>query len=236
MDTAYLQSVVDGDTLRLKDGRKLRLIGINTPELGRGGKVDEPQAVAAKGSLQSFLGDDARLYLQLGVDSKDRYGRTLAHVYRADGASLSAHLLAAGLAMQVVVPANIDHWQCYQSLQQLAREAHRGVWAQADFQPAAAARLGVGLGGFMQVTGRVEQVSPSKSRWWLNMGELAVSVHRNDEQYFKGWDWPTLKGQTITVRGWVIDRRDSRAVRENGYPPYMLSLRHPAMIDLDVQK
>ena len=47
--------VVDGDTLRLVDGRSVRLIGINTPELGRDGRKAEPFAVAAQRRLRALV-------------------------------------------------------------------------------------------------------------------------------------------------------------------------------------
>ena len=71
--------VVDGDTLRLVDGRSVRLIGINTPELGRDGRKAEPFAVAAQRRLRALVeASNGRVGLVPGRESKDRYGRTLA--------------------------------------------------------------------------------------------------------------------------------------------------------------
>lgn len=49
-----VQRVVDGDTLRLSDGRSVRMIGLNTPELGKQGRSDEPFAVAARKRLKPW--------------------------------------------------------------------------------------------------------------------------------------------------------------------------------------
>lgn len=59
-----VQHVVDGDTVRLKDGRRVRMIGLNTPETGKKGRTDEPLAVAARQRLQALvMASDGRLGL-----------------------------------------------------------------------------------------------------------------------------------------------------------------------------
>ena len=104
-----VQRVVDGDTLRLSDGRNVRMIGLNTPELGKQGRSDEPFAVAARKRLEALVAaSDGRVGLVPGKESKDHYGRTLAHVYGADGANLEAQMLAEGLGFQVAVAPNVD--------------------------------------------------------------------------------------------------------------------------------
>lgn len=51
----HVQRVVDGDTVRLKDGRSVRMIGLNAPETGKKGLSDEPYAVAARQRLQALV-------------------------------------------------------------------------------------------------------------------------------------------------------------------------------------
>lgn len=81
-----MQQVVDGDSLRLVDGRKVRLIGINTPELGRDGKPDEPLSVKARDALEKIIATHT-ITLKMGPDKTDHYGRTLAYVMLPDGSS-----------------------------------------------------------------------------------------------------------------------------------------------------
>ena len=52
---AIVGHVVDGDTLRTSDGELIRLLGLNTPELGRDGRPDEPGADAARDALACLL-------------------------------------------------------------------------------------------------------------------------------------------------------------------------------------
>ena len=53
-EDVVIRSVTDGDTLVLNDGRKVRLLGINAPELGFGGEASEPYAIAAKDYVKSL--------------------------------------------------------------------------------------------------------------------------------------------------------------------------------------
>ena len=229
LERVQLASVSDGDTLRLVNGEKVRVIGLNTPELARKGRRAQPLAEEAKRAVSGFLGD--KLYIQRGRDAKDRYGRTLAHVYRSDGQSLSAELIAQGLAWQVVVPDNTGQWSCYRAEEQQARRLKRGVWRQSALS---VEQLTTGDAGFQVVKGRVESVYEGRHRWWLNMNGLAVSVSKKDQRYFDeagmSGDWRVWQGKVIHLKGWVIDRSKSQSVIKRGYAPLMMSLRHPSML------
>lgn len=94
LEAVSVQRVVDGDTVRLSDGRSVRMIGLNTPELGKKGRSDEPFAAAARTRLETLVAaSDGRLGLLAGQEGKDRYGRTLAHLYSANGDNLEAQML-----------------------------------------------------------------------------------------------------------------------------------------------
>jgi len=83
--------VLDGDTLRLPDGRRVRLPAVDAPELGR------PFAAEARDFSAAQLAAAADVRLADADPPRDRYGRLLADVL-VDGASLSEALLAHGLA------------------------------------------------------------------------------------------------------------------------------------------
>jgi endonuclease YncB( thermonuclease family) len=116
--------VYDGDTVKLADGRRVRLIGINTPEMAREGEAGEPLAQAARASVQDMLNRGNRvLQLQYGTQHNDHYGRLLAHAYLDSGENLSARLLQQGLATALVVPPNTRAMDCYQRLGRTYRPA-----------------------------------------------------------------------------------------------------------------
>lgn len=225
-----LKSVVDGDTVRLADGRKVRLIAINTPELGRNGRADQALAREARRAVQAFFADDSRVGLLLGVEPRDRYGRVLAHLYRRDGASLSAYLLARGLGMQVVVPPNDQHWHCLAKVEARARGAGLGVWGLAAYGIKTASAVTPMDAGFQRVQGRVSAVSRVKNGWWLEMGKLSVRLSDRDRAHFGDVDPAQWLHQTLVIRGWLIDRSDSKAVIRNDFNVMMVNLRHPAMM------
>ncbi len=227
---ASLKSIVDGDTLSLSDGRKLRVIAINTPELARGARLAQPLAAAARAAVKDFFAGDTRVGLQLGVDDRDHYGRLLSHVFRAGGTSLSAYLLARGLAWQVVVPPNVRYWSCLAGVEQRAREQAVGIWAEGVYPIKSASTLRVADSGFQHVEGRVTSVVRSRRGWWLQLGPLAVRLQDKDMHYFTAVDPMQWQNKTLQLRGWLIDRSDSKAVREKGYSALMLDLRHPAML------
>lgn len=152
--------VIDGDTLRLTDGRSVRLIGLNTPELGRKGRAAEPLADAARSHLQQLVkASDGRLGLRMGGEARDRYGRVLAHAYDAQGNNLEAALLAQGLGFFVAVAPNTELVDCHRTAEAQARQQHLGLWKRPLLRQAREIRAG----GFALVEGRVERVE--RNRW-----------------------------------------------------------------------
>ncbi len=91
-----VERVVDGDTLIVAGGMRVRLIGINTPELARDGRPDEPGAIEARDFLQNAVTGRA---ISLGFDREpfDKYGRRLAYVYD-HGKLINEEIIRAGLS------------------------------------------------------------------------------------------------------------------------------------------
>ncbi|WXL25318.1 thermonuclease family protein [Ectopseudomonas mendocina] len=222
-----VQRVVDGDTLRLKDGRNVRLIGINTPELGRQGRTAEPFAEAARRRLQALVdASDGRVALQVGQESKDRYGRTLAHAYDKSGRNLEAQLLAEGLGFLVAVAPNLDLVSCQQSAERAARDERAGLWRQINVLSPGDIRTG----GFALIQGRVQRVDRNGGGVWLEMGDsLVLHISRQDLRNFDLAELNALKGQNVEARGWVIDRAQRGKVRD-GQARWLLPLTGDVML------
>jgi len=227
--------VVDGDTMRLNDGRLVRFIGINTPELARKGKSAEPMAKQARQMLKSMLDKTTHTVgMRFGMERKDRYGRTLAHVYLVNGASVEAEMLSTGMAAQIVVPPNVWNLECYRAAEQGARQAKKGVWS-SFYRPIPAAELSRQSRGFRIISGKVVRVGESKRSIWLNFpgraGEgvregVAVRISRKDLDYFKSWDPRNLKGKEVVVRGWVYPYKKQ----------LVMQLRHPFALEIKSTK
>ena len=227
--TAQVRDVVDGDTLRLQDGRSVRLIGINAPEIGRKGRSDEPFAVSARRRLQALVdASDGVVGLQLGAEPRDRYQRTLAHVYGRNGQSLEAQLLAEGLGWQVVVAPNNQLAACQHQAEQAAREARLGLWRN----PALVAAADVRQAGFAVLHGRVSDVARNRGGVWIELDDtLVLHIPAKLQAAF---DWSRLQGlagQQVQARGWVIDR-SRRGGLQAGQPRWMLPISDPLMLQV----
>ena len=222
-----VQRVVDGDTLRLSDGRSVRMIGLNTPELGKQGRSDEPFAVAARKRLEALVAaSGGRVGVLPGKESKDHYGRTLAHLYGAEGANLEAQMLAEGLGFQVAVAPNVDLVACQQAAERSARQAGLGVWRQSPVLKAEQ----ISTSGFAVVSGRVSKVQRNRGGVWIELQDsLVLRVAPNVLGQFDGAALERLKGKQVEARGWIVDR-SRRGGLQAGQARWLLPLTDPAML------
>jgi micrococcal nuclease len=120
--------VVDGDTFTCRDGRKVRLLGIDTPELGQG----EPgrQAHAA---LRRLLPPGTTVRLERDVGPRDRFGRELAYVW-SGARMVNESLVREGWAMLYTLPPNVKHAGRLERAQKEARAARTGLWESRGFE------------------------------------------------------------------------------------------------------
>lgn len=224
-----VQRVVDGDTLRLADGRNVRLIGLNSPELARGGQAAEPFADAARRRLSELVAaNGGRVGVEVGEQARDRHGRTLAHLYDSDGDNLEAQMLAEGLGQLVAVAPNAALVACHREAERQARRARAGLWAQLQPEPAHAVRRS----GFTLLEGRVQQVERNRGGVWIELGDSVVL--RIAPQVLDTFDaalLDDLQGKRIEARGWMIDR-SRRGGLKSGQARWMLPLTHGAMLEV----
>lgn len=128
-DSGVVAKVVDGDTIVLADGRSVRYLGIDTPEMS---SFDERKREFARMARERNreLVDGERIRLEFDTERKDKYGRTLAHVYVGDK-SINAQLLAEGLAETSYGKTNRLHIDKYRRIEDEAKAAGTGIWASA---------------------------------------------------------------------------------------------------------
>jgi micrococcal nuclease len=125
--SARVTKHTDGDTLWLSGIGKVRLIGIDTPEVYREAECYGRRASAFVERTVP-LGSEVRY--RLGVDERDRYGRALAYVWLRDGRFLNRLLLARGYAQPLTVPPNVEYAESFARVARRAREAGRGLWGR----------------------------------------------------------------------------------------------------------
>jgi micrococcal nuclease len=123
--SAVVTRVVDGDTLELDNGKTVRLIGIDTPEVYGGTDCGGPQASAFMERIAS--GRRVSVYTDPTQDRYDRYGRLLAYL-EADGMDLGQAVLRSGWAQVYVYDQPFQRLASYRRAAQAARGGDRGIW------------------------------------------------------------------------------------------------------------
>ena len=122
---ATVTKVSDGDTIWLSQVGKVRLIGIDTPEVF--GHVD-CYGPASSAFAKRVLRIGLRVRYRVGRESHDRYGRTLAYVWLPDGRLFNQVLAEDGYARPLTIEPNDDYAPLFAKAARRAREAHRGLW------------------------------------------------------------------------------------------------------------
>ncbi|MCG6912244.1 MAG: thermonuclease family protein [Deltaproteobacteria bacterium] len=119
--------VVDGDTIILKSGEKVRYIGIDTPEIAHEGRPAEPFGDAARAYNRQLTGNK-RVRMEIGSESRDRYGRLLAYLFLEDGTFVNQDLISSGLAVFLYKPPNVEHADLLLQAQRSAMKGKKGLW------------------------------------------------------------------------------------------------------------
>lgn len=119
--------VVDGDTIDVafRDER-VRLVGIDAPEASGGAECFGAESSAHAAEL---VPPGTEVRLGLDVEERDRYGRLLAYVWRADGLFVNEAMVRDGYAAVLPVPPNVAHEASLLSAERAARKEGRGLWS-----------------------------------------------------------------------------------------------------------
>ncbi len=120
--------VIDGDTIELDDGRRVRYIGIDTPETVHPEKDVEcygPEATVRNRELV----EGKTVEMRAGVENADKYGRLLRYVH-VDGRFVNALLVAEGYAHASPFGDERRFRQVFAQLEQYSQLRDRGMWAE----------------------------------------------------------------------------------------------------------
>jgi micrococcal nuclease len=127
---AIVSRVIDGDTIEIEGGERVRYIGIDTHE-----SVDPRGVVECLGRESAVRNreilEGMRVRLVADVEDRDRYGRLLRYVFLEDGRMVNEVLLEEGYAELLTIPPNVRYVDRFQGALTRAREAKRGLWGAA---------------------------------------------------------------------------------------------------------
>lgn len=123
-----IERIVDGDTVDCPPVGRVRLIGIDTPELSQ-----EPFGQTAADALAAVIPVGTTLRLEEGVERLDPYGRVLGYLWH-DGVLVNWTMIREGWAVLLSVPPNVQYADWFVAAQQAARGENRGLWAEGGFE------------------------------------------------------------------------------------------------------
>ena len=124
-DTARVTQVIDGDTIIIEDGSRVRYIGIDTPEVYPKEEAFGMEAWQANRKLV----EGKITYLEQDVSQTDKYGRLLRYVY-VDDVLVNGELVRLGLAYAKAYPPDTKYQDYLKKLETEAKQAERGVWSR----------------------------------------------------------------------------------------------------------
>jgi len=166
-ETAQVIRTIDGDTIILADGRKVRYLGIDAPEISH--TPPDPYGPEAF-EFNHDLVQAQEVRLEYDVNRTDSHGRTLAFVYVKKGGRwvcVNAALVRAGLARTEFIPPNSKYKRYFRKLEAEAFAAHRGIWSGVTDHPP-------------RLTAAQAALELSQYRWkWVTVEFPVVNVYRS---------------------------------------------------------
>jgi micrococcal nuclease len=123
----YVKWINDGDTIVLADGRHVRYIGINAPEIDHKNKKAEFFGYKAKEHNKTLV-LSKMVHLEFDKETHDRYGRILAYVFLGNGVFVNKDMIEKGCAHCLSRRPNNKYDQTLLQSQRNAMSAERGIW------------------------------------------------------------------------------------------------------------
>lgn len=214
-----VKTVYDGDTVVLEDGRKIRLLGINTPEVQRPDKMADAGGEEARRWLINKL-QNSKVRLVTDAEKKDKYGRTLAHLFTEKKEHINLSLVAAGLAEVSIYPPNLFYADELNKAQNLAEKARLGIWQRPEYATIPVNHLnGKGHTGWTRLVGKVVNIRNTRKFIYLEFSrQFEARIERKWLSLFP--DINGYLGKDIEVRGWLNKNRGR----------FSILIRHPSAI------
>jgi len=209
---ARVTEVIDPLTLRLHNGKTIRLIGLDIPDLNFHDPGD--LSVTAQKILTDFLlNQDVKVYQtpSLKAGRKNRMGHDLAHIEKKDdGTWVQGMLISLGLARVRTQKNNTELNSDMLELEQSARNNKQGLWDIEEYKLLTPQDAEVKIGSYQIIEGTIQKVGSNKNTLFLNFGanwrdDFTISLERSvvRELSRSGLNPREWGGQKVRVRGWL---------------------------------
>lgn len=209
----------DGDTVTLQEGERVRLLGINTPEVESSKRRGEPGGETARLWLKKAV-EGKKVRLETDVTRRDKYGRLLAHLFLEDGRHINLELVEQGLAIASIYPPELKYVGPLLQAQQRAEQAGRGIWGDPYYAPKPITKLlHSKLKGWNRFRGTPKRIKRSRRYVRLLFSDrIDVRIPKANLPLFPDLD--SYLGRPIEVRGWPSRRKGH----------YSILVRHPSAL------
>lgn len=217
-----VKHVIDGDTIELSNGDKVRYIGVDTPEI-RERKGSEwvykplPYAEDAR-DFNKMLVEHKSVRLEYDVQKKDRYSRILAYVY-VDDKMINLEMVKQGFAMIYTYPPNVRYTQRFVEAQKEAMDNKKGLWAGLEENKISASQAKNNIGMLRMIESEVIGTHLTEKLLILKFKDnFQAAIYKNNIP-FKSKDMARspnkyFKGKMVKVYGLIKEYK--------GYPEILL--------------
>ena len=218
-DFFRVKTVFDGDTVLLEDGRKIRFLGINTPEIQHRDKPADAGGDEAKRWLLAQL-KDSKVRLEISAEKTDKYDRTLAHLFTENKQHLNLQLVEAGLAAVSIYPPNLLYVDQLVKAENNAEHAGLGIWARPEYAPIPVSSLTeAGHPGWTRLLGKVINIRRTRKSVYLEFSPaFDARIENKWLELFP--EVNAYLGKSIEVRGWLSKSKGHLS----------MLIRHPSAI------
>ena len=225
-ENATVKWIYDGDSLLLTDKRKIRIIGIDTPETKHHKQKAQAYGAKAREALRELLKSfNYQVTLRYGKERKDKYKRTLAHVYLPDGTNISNWLLEQGYAKILAFPPNIALADCYKKSEEIAQAQLLKIWRYKGNQIKQASSLPRRINGYVRLEGTISRIKRFRKTLIMELesnskSHIQIKIKKRNLPYFSKIDPDKLWNKTIIVTGLLKNKKGKRT----------LYLNHPSQL------
>lgn len=207
----FVEKVYDGDTIGITlNGKeeKLRLIGVNSPEV-----YDEKEKVSLRGKIAreftAFQLHNKNIYIKLGKEKRDSYGRLLAYVWLENLTFFNEFIIEQGYANAFTkYPFDIEYKKNFIDAEKKAKEEKRGLWGYEDvvtLKPQDSVFL---LGRIVKMKYRCYKVSKRGQITYLDSdpsyrAKFQAVIFEDDLIHFTQDFLKSLEGKHIKIHGFL---------------------------------